>query len=191
MTSVPTESDTGAFDAIIVGAGFAGVAMLHHLREAGLSARVIEAGSGPGGTWYWNRYPGARCDTESVEYSFSFSDALQQEWSWSERYAGQPELLRYINHVADRFDLLRDMQFDTRVTAATFDERSNRWLIELDSGHKLSAQFCIMATGCLSSRQVPSYDGLDAFQGVWYHTGNWPNSPVDFVDQRVGVVGTG
>src|SRR6187401_1082427 len=141
-------------DAVVVGAGFAGMYMLHRLRGLGLSARVYEAGDGVGGTWYWNRYPGARCDIESMDYSYSFSDELQQEWQWTERFAAQPEILRYVNHVADRFDLRRDIQFSTRVTAATYDDASGRWAIETDAGDRVSAQFCIMAVGCLSTTQV-------------------------------------
>ena len=177
--------------AVIVGAGFAGLYMLHRLRQLGLSARVFEAGDGVGGTWYWNRYPGARCDVESMDYSYSFSDELQQEWKWSERYASQPEILTYINHVADRFDLRRDTQVSTRVTAATFDETARRWTVTTDRGDRVSARFCIMATGCLSSAQVPKYKGLESFEGKWYHTGNWPHEGVDFTGQRVGVIGTG
>src|SRR5690349_18115479 len=141
---------TGEFDAVVVGAGLAGLYMLYKLRELGLSARVYEAGDGVGGTWYWNRYPGARCDTESMEYSYSFSDELQQEWQWTERYPRQPEILRYINHVADRFDLRRDIQLETRVTAAIFDDATTRWTIATDRGDRVTAQFCIMASGCLS-----------------------------------------
>ncbi len=178
-------------DAVIVGAGFAGLYALHRLRGLGLSARVFEAGRGVGGTWYWNRYPGARCDVESMDYSYSFSDELQQEWRWTERYASQPEILRYINHVADRFDLRRDIQLETRVTAAVFDEATNRWAVETDRGHRVSAQFCIMATGCLSDAQVPDIKGRETFEGRWYHTGTWPHQGVDFTGQRVGVIGTG
>ncbi len=178
-------------DAVIVGAGFAGLYMLHRLRGLGLSVRVYEAGSGIGGTWYWNRYPGARCDVESMDYSYSFSDALQQEWRWTERYASQPEILRYIDHVADRFDLRRDIQLETRVTAAVFDDATNRWAVRTDRGDHVSARFCIMATGCLSAAQVPRFKGLETFEGTWYHTGNWPHDGVDFTGQRVGVIGTG
>ena len=178
-------------DAVVVGAGFAGLYMLHRLRGLGLSALVYEAGDGIGGTWYWNRYPGARCDVESLDYSYSFSDALQQEWTWTERYASQPEILRYIEHVADRFDLRRDVQLATRVTAAVFDETTNRWAIQTDRGDRVSARFCIMATGCLSTAQVPDLEGLETFQGRWYHTGSWPHEGVDFTGQRVGVIGTG
>ncbi|HEX6212388.1 MAG TPA: NAD(P)/FAD-dependent oxidoreductase [Methylomirabilota bacterium] len=178
-------------DAVVVGAGFAGLYMLHRLRGLGLSARVYEAGDGIGGTWYWNRYPGARCDVESMDYSYSFSDELQQEWRWTERYASQPEILRYIEHVADRFDLRRDIQLSTRVTAAVFDEAAGRWAIETDRGDRVSARFCIMATGCLSSAQVPRFPGLETFQGPRYHTGHWPHEDVDFTGKRVGVIGTG
>jgi cyclohexanone monooxygenase len=178
-------------DAVVVGAGFAGLYMLHRLRGLGFSARVFEAGDGVGGTWYWNRYPGARCDVESMDYSYSFSDELQQEWTWSERYAAQPEILRYINHVADRFDLRRDIQLSTRVTSATFDEVAGRWTVETDRGDRVSARFCVMATGCLSTTQVPKIPGLDAFRGPRYHTGHWPHEGVDFTGRRVGVIGTG
>ncbi len=181
----------GDVDAIIVGAGLAGLYMLHRLRELGFSARVYEAGNGVGGTWYWNRYPGARCDVESMDYSYSFSDELQQEWKWTERYASQPEILRYINHVADRFDLRRDVELSTRVTAATFDEVTGRWAIQTDRGDRVAAQFCIMATGCLSTAQVPPFKGIETFAGKWYHTGHWPHDGVDFTGQRVGVIGTG
>src|SRR5437667_1962563 len=200
-SSVPREpmsrtTDAGAkpagdFDAVVIGAGLAGLYMLHRLRGLGLSARVYEAGKGVGGTWYWNRYPGARCDVESMDYSYSFSDELQQEWKWTERYAPQPEILRYINHVADRFDLRRDIQLETRVTAAVFDEAANRWAIQTDRGDRVSARFCIMATGCLSSAQVPKYKGLESFEGRWYHTGTWPHQGVDFTVQRVAGSGTG
>jgi cyclohexanone monooxygenase len=178
-------------DAVIVGAGFAGLYALHRLRGLRLSARVFEAGSGVGGTWYWNRYPGARCDVESMDYSYSFSDDLQQEWRWTERYASQPEILKYINHVADRFDLRRDVQLETRVTSAVFDETTHRWTVETDRGDRVSAQFCIMATGCLSDAQVPDITGRETFEGRWYHTGKWPHEGVDFTGQRVGVIGTG
>ena len=179
------------FDAVIVGAGFAGMYMLHRLRGLGFRARVFEAGSGVGGTWYWNRYPGARCDVESMEYSYQFSDELQQEWEWSERYAAQPELLRYADHVADRFDLRRDIQFDTRVTTAVFDEASGHWTIETDDGASTRAAFVIMATGCLSSPNTPTFKGLETFAGERYHTGYWPHEPVDFNGKRVAIIGTG
>jgi cyclohexanone monooxygenase len=178
-------------DVVIVGAGFAGLYMLHRARGLGLSARVYEAGGDIGGTWYWNRYPGARCDVESMDYSYSFSDELQQEWQWTERYASQPEILRYINHVADRFDLRRDIQLSTRVTSAVFDETTNRWTVTTDRGDRVAARFCVMATGCLSDAQVPKFEGFERFEGAWYHTGRWPHEGVDFTGQRVGVIGTG
>jgi cation diffusion facilitator CzcD-associated flavoprotein CzcO len=192
----PTRSRSGSdtqrtYDAVIVGAGFAGLYMLHRLRGLGLSVHVVEAGGGVGGTWYWNRYPGARCDVESLEYSYQFSEELQQEWEWTERYASQPEILRYLEHVADRFDLRRDIQLDTRVTAARFDETEGRWRIETDSGDAFSAQFCIMATGCLSSANTPDLEGGDGFEGECLHTGRWPHAGVDFTGRRVGVIGTG
>jgi cyclohexanone monooxygenase len=184
-------SDRDQLDAVIVGAGFAGLYMLYRLRGLGLRAHVFEAGDGVGGTWYWNRYPGARCDVESLDYSYSFSEELQQEWHWTERYASQPEILRYINHVADRFDLRRDVTLGTRVTAATFDEAAGRWTVRTDRGHAVSAWFCIMATGCLSDAQVPDIPGRESFAGPWYHTGRWPHEGVDFTGQRVGIIGTG
>jgi cation diffusion facilitator CzcD-associated flavoprotein CzcO len=178
-------------DVTIVGAGFAGLYMLHRLRGLGFRARVIEAGSDVGGTWYWNRYPGARCDIESMQYSYQFSEELQQSWQWRERYATQPEILRYANHVADRFDLRRDIRFDTRVEAATFDETVGRWILETDAGDALTARFCIMATGCLSASNTPELDGIDDFAGAVHHTGRWPHREVDFTGQRVAVIGTG
>lgn len=186
----PAEVGT-VFDAVVVGAGFAGMYMLHRLRGLGFSARVFEAGSGVGGTWYWNRYPGARCDVESMQYSFSFSEELDQEWSWSEKYAPQPEILSYANHVADRFDLRRHIVFDTRVTAATFDEAAKCWSIETDCGDRVSAKFCIMAVGCLSAPNRPNFRGLEDFRGPIYHTGEWPHQGVDFTGLRAGVIGTG
>jgi len=165
--------------------------MLHRLRGLGLSARIIEAGSGVGGTWYWNRYPGARCDTESMQYSYSFSPDLQQEWRWTEKFAAQPEILRYANHVADRFDLRGDITFNTRVTSAAYDEDNDQWRIRTDTGEAINARFCIMATGCLSNARVPDFKGLGDFKGVTYHTGHWPHEGVDFTGRRVAVIGTG
>lgn len=185
------ETCAASYDVIIVGAGFGGMYMLHRLRELGLSARILEAATGVGGTWYWNRYPGARCDVESMQYSFSFSPALQQEWSWSERFAGQPEILAYANHVADRFDLRRDIQFETRVTAAHYNEKARRWQISTDGGEAFSAQFCVMATGCLSTAKLPEIEGRDSYAGATYHTGYWPHEGVDFSGMRVAVIGTG
>jgi cyclohexanone monooxygenase len=180
-----------SYHTIIVGAGFSGLYMLHRLRGLGFSARVYERGSGVGGTWYWNRYPGARCDVESVQYSYSFSDELQQEWQWTERYAGQPEILRYANHVADRFDLRRDIEFNTNVVSAEFDEADNRWSVTLGDGRRVSAQHLVMAVGCLSNARVPDFPGLASFRGRIYHTGEWPHEGVDFTGLTVGVVGTG
>jgi cyclohexanone monooxygenase len=177
-------------DAVVVGAGFAGLYALHRLRGLGFSVRVFEAGSGVGGTWFWNRYPGARCDIESLEYSYQFSPELQQDWEWSERYATQPEILRYLEHVADRFELRRDIQFDTRVLSAHFDDATGRWAVETDRG-VVSARFCIMATGCLSSANTPKFPGIDRFAGATYHTGRWPHEGVDFTGKSVGVIGTG
>jgi len=178
-------------DVVIVGAGFGGMYMLHKVRGLGLSARVFEAGSGVGGTWYWNRYPGARCDVESLEYSYSFDDDLQQEWQWSERYTGQPEILEYANHVADRFDLRSDITFDTRVERVEWNAADSQWSVTTDAAEKCTAQFVVMATGCLSSANVPDFPGLDNFDGEVYHTGRWPHEGVDFAGKKVAVIGTG
>jgi len=179
------------YDVIAVGAGFAGLYLIHRLRQRGMSVRVFEAADDVGGTWYWNRYPGARCDVESLEYSFSFDEQLQQEWKWGERYAAQPEILRYIQHVAQRFDLKRDIEFNSRVTDAEFDPEANRWTVCTGNGKQLTARFFVMASGCLSNAKVPDVPGLTSFQGQWFHTGNWPREGVDFGGKRVGVVGTG
>lgn len=192
-------NDQSVLDAVVVGAGFAGMYMVYRLREMGLTAIACERGNGVGGTWYWNRYPGARCDVESMEYSYEFSDALQQEWNWTERFAAQPEILRYANHVADRFDLRGLIRFNTEVANAHFDERTNLWQVttqpygaEGGAGSKtLRARFCIMATGCLSSTNTPDIPGLDEFTGNVYHTGQWPQEGVDFSNRRVAIVGTG
>ena len=178
-------------DAVIVGAGFGGMYMLHTLRKLGFTARVIEAGSDVGGTWYWNRYPGARCDIESMQYSYSFSEELDQAWTWSEKYAPQAEILAYAQHVAERFDLYRDIQFDARVERAEFDAAAKRWSVETDQGDRIVARFCIMAVGCLSAANKPAFDGLDQFKGDIYHTGEWPHAGVDFTGKRVAVIGTG
>jgi cyclohexanone monooxygenase len=184
-------ADQDNVDVVIVGAGFSGLYMLHRLRGLGLSARVYEAGDGVGGTWYWNRYPGARVDIESMEYCYSFSPELADEWAWSERYASQPELLRYLNHVADRFDLRRDIVLETRVTSAHFDEPEMRWKVTTDRGDRVSARFCVMATGCLSIPKPPDFPGIESFKGQTYSTSDWPLQGVDFTGQRVGVIGTG
>jgi cyclohexanone monooxygenase len=184
-------SQSSVVDAVIVGAGLSGLCMLHKLRGLGLRARVFEAGSGVGGTWYWNRYPGARVDIESLEYSYQFDAKLQDDWRWSERYATQGELLRYVNHVADRFDLRRDITLNTRVEAAHYDESLDVWNVASSAGERLSARFFIMAVGCLSSTNTPRFSGIESFRGPTYHTGNWPHEPVDFTGKRVAVIGTG
>ncbi|GAA3463684.1 flavin-containing monooxygenase [Saccharothrix longispora] len=178
-------------DAVVVGAGFAGLYALYKLRGQGLSVKVFEAADDVGGTWYWNKYPGARCDVESMHYSYSFDPALEQEWEWTEKYAGQPEILSYLRHVADRYDLRKDVVFETRVTRASFDEGTARWHVRTDRGHVVSARYCVMAVGCLSVPKFPEVPGLEAFTGPWYHTGTWPEGGVDFTGQRVGVIGTG
>jgi cyclohexanone monooxygenase len=179
------------YDAVVVGAGFAGMYMLYRLRNAGFRVRVFEAGEGVGGTWYWNRYPGARCDVESMEYSYSFSDELQQEWEWTERFATQPEILRYLNHVADRFDLRPDIQLSTTVLSADYDETTSLWTVTLEDGSTVAARYVIMGSGCLSAARVPSFPGLDSYVGRTFHTGDWPVEGVDFTGMRVGVIGTG
>jgi cyclohexanone monooxygenase len=182
------------FDAVVVGAGFSGLYMLHRLRDTlGLSTRVFEAADDVGGTWYWNRYPGARCDSESYFYSFSdrLSEELLQQWTWSERFAAQPEILSYLQTVADRFDLRKDIRFGTRVVAAEYDVASSRWMIRTDAGGQVTARFLITAVGCLSSTNLPGFPGRDNFGGESYHTGLWPHEGVDFTGKRVAVVGTG
>lgn len=179
------------FDAVVVGAGFAGLYMLHKLRQMGLRVRVYDAAGGVGGTWYWNRYPGARCDIESMQYSYGFDEALQQEWTWSERYAPQPEILRYAEHVADRFDLRRNIQLNTKVLSAVFDDAANNWTVETDRGDRVTARFVVMATGNLSTAKTPPLPGQERFAGAVYHTGQWPHEGVDFTGKRVGIIGTG
>jgi cyclohexanone monooxygenase len=195
MTETPTRrvepALPSAVDIVIVGAGFGGLYMLYRARQLGLSARVFERAGDVGGVWYWNRYPGARCDVESMQYSYSFSDALQQQWHWSQRFAPQPEILAYARHVAERFDLRRDIAFETCVTAAHFDEAGARWEVRTDRGESVSARFCVMATGCLSQTRVPDIAGLSDYRGRTFHTGSWPHEGVDFSGQRVGVIGTG
>src|ERR1700687_1090743 len=180
-----------SYDVVVVGAGFAGMYMLHRLRGQGLSVRVYEQGGDVGGTWYWNRYPGARCDVESMQYSYSFSDELQQEWNWSERYAPQPEILRYANHVADRFNLRSDIQLNTRVDQAIFDESANLWSVSASDGNTVTAKYVVLATGCLSNARMPDIKGLAGFKGKVYHTGHWPHETVDFTGLLVAVIGTG
>src|SRR5579862_3640625 len=166
-------------DVIVVGAGFAGLYLLHRLRHLGLAVRAFETGGGVGGTWYWNRYPGARCDVESMQYSFGFSEELQQDWHWSELFSSQPEILRYANHVADRFDLHRLITFNTRVESATFDEASARWTVCTSAGERVTARYVVMATGCLSTGRVPDFPGVESFAGRTFHTGEWPHEAVD------------
>lgn len=179
-------------DAIVIGAGFSGLGMLHSLREElGLNVKVFEKGSGVGGTWYWNRYPGARCDSESYIYCFSFSQELLQDWSWSGKYPEQPEILSYLEHVAERFDLKRNIQFNTTVTAASYDEETNLWHVETDQGDRVSARYLITGIGCISTGNIPDIPGLDSFQGDWHHTGSWPHEGVDFSGKKVAVIGTG
>ncbi len=183
---------TPAFDAVVIGAGFSGLYMLHRLRDLqGLSVKVFERASGVGGTWYWNRYPGARCDTEGYIYCYSFDKELRQEWNWSGKYPLQPEILAYLNHFADRYDLRRDIQFETSVTAAHFNDDTNLWEIETDRGDTITARYFITAIGCLSTSQVPNIKGRESFRGEQYHTGSWPHEGVDFRGKRVGVIGTG
>ncbi len=188
-------TDTGQvrhFDALVIGAGFSGIYQLLCLRDRlGLSVQAFEAGAGVGGTWYWNRYPGARCDSESHSYCYSFSDELMKEWEWSERYPGPPEILRYLNFVADRFDLKRDIRFNTKVTSSHYDAVENVWRVRTEAGAQYTAQFLISAVGCLSTANVPKIPGLDTFAGRWYHTGQWPHQGVDFSGKRVGQIGTG
>ena len=181
----------GDFDAVVIGAGAAGLYMLHRLRGLGFSVRLLEQGEGVGGTWYWNRYPGARCDVESWDYCFSFSEELEQEWDWSERYPTQAELERYFNHVTDRFDLRGDIEFGTRVERARFDEGRNRWIISTSVGATVSARYLVSAAGCLSEVNKPPLAGAETFAGEQHHTARWPGEGVDVGGKRVGVIGTG
>lgn len=185
------QQDASFVDAVIVGAGFSGLYLLHRLRGLGFSTRVYERGGDVGGTWYWNRYPGARCDVESMQYSYSFDEALQQDWRWPEKFSAQPDILAYANHVADRFDLRKDITLETTVTAAHFHEGAQRWMVETDAGERVSAQFLIMATGCISTAQIPYVEGLSEYKGRTFHTGAWPHEKVDFTGERIAVVGTG
>ena len=187
----PVAETAETADAVIVGAGFAGMYMLHRLRALGLRVVVFEAGDDVGGTWYWNRYPGARVDVECINYSFSFSSDLEQEYRWAERYAPQPEILKYAQHVADRFDLRRDIKFKTRVTAARWDDPSRTWRVETDQGAAVTAKYVVMATGCLSAAKAPDISGTEKFQGPSYFTHHWPHEGVDFTGLRVGIIGTG
>ena len=190
-SSEPGASPGGDFDAVVIGAGAAGLYMLHRLRGLGLRARAFEQGDGVGGTWYWNRYPGARCDVESWDYCYSFSEELEQEWDWTERFPTQPELERYFNHVADRFDLRRDIRFGTRVERARFDEGTNRWIIDTSDGATVTARYLVSAAGCLSEVNKPPIPGAETFGGTQLHTARWPAEGVDVAGKRVGVIGTG
>ena len=196
MTSTQTETAPAKdavtkYEAIVVGAGFAGMYALYRLREAGISARVIERGDGVGGTWYWNRYPGARVDSPSMQYSLSFSPEMEQEWQWSEFYSPQGDLEKYANHVADRFDMRKDIQFGSSVDKVTYDEAERRWIVETSTGDTYSAKYFIAASGCLSDTNVPKFKGIESFQGTWYHTSRWPKEGVDLTGKRVGIIGTG
>lgn len=179
------------FDAIVVGAGFAGLYMLHKLRERGLKVRVIEAADGVGGTWYWSRYPGARCDSDSIFYTFTFSKELYQKWRWPERYSAQPDILKYLNFVADELNLRPDIQFETRVTKASFNDKKKKWEIETDTNEKLEAKYFISGVGCLSTTNIPPFEGVETFKGEKYHTGRWPHEGVDFTGKRVVIIGNG
>ncbi len=192
VETVDAASQPGAtYDAVVVGAGFAGMAMLYQLREIGMSARVYETGADVGGTWYWNCYPGARVDSPSMQYSFSFSPDMEQEWLWDEEYSDRGQLYAYLRHVADRFDLRRDIQFETTVTAASYDEKQKRWLVETSRGDRAVARFLITAAGCLSAVNVPDFAGLESFKGEWYHTSRWPQEGVDLSGKRILQIGTG
>jgi cyclohexanone monooxygenase len=178
-------------EVIVVGAGFAGLYLIYRLRKLGFSVRVLEAAGDIGGTWWWNRYPGARCDVESMQYSYSFSEDVQQEWTWTERFSSQPEILKYINFVADKFDLRKDVQLNTRVASAFYDDANAIWTLTTEAGEIFVTHFCIMATGCLSAARLPEIPGIETFKGATYHTGQWPHEPVDFAGKRVAVIGTG
>jgi cation diffusion facilitator CzcD-associated flavoprotein CzcO len=187
-----SQAASGQLDAIIIGAGFSGMYQLHSLRDRlGMKAVVLEAADGVGGTWYWNRYPGARCDSESHSYCMQFSDELLAEWEWSERYPQQPEIMRYMNFIADKLDLKKDIRFNTRVVGARYDDAANTWTVTTEAGDIHTAKYLITAVGCLSSANVPKIPGLETFEGKWYHTGLWPHEGVDFTGKRVGQIGTG
>ncbi|MFE1775672.1 flavin-containing monooxygenase [Streptomyces sp. NPDC059008] len=191
MDTAPTPSAAHPVDAVVVGAGLSGLYQLHRLRGLGLRTVVFEAGDDIGGTWYWNRYPGARCDVESTSYSYSFSPELDQDWVWSERYASQPEILRYVHHVADRFDLRRDVVLNTRVTRAAYDEDRHLWSVSTDTGRTVTTRFVILASGCMSVPKDPGIPGADSFTGSTYHTARWPHEDVSFTGKKVAVIGTG
>ena len=181
----------GDVDVVVVGAGFSGLYLLYRLRKAGFSTRVFERGGDVGGTWYWNRYPGARCDVESLQYSYSFDEQLQQDWHWPEKFSAQPDILAYANHVADRFNLKKDIEFNIEVKASWFDENLKTWKITTNTGEEINAQYFIMATGCISTTQIPNIKGLSDYVGNTFHTGDWPHEEVDFSGQSIAVIGTG
>ena len=195
MTSTQQQSQTAEeieqYDAIIIGAGVTGLYALWRLRQLGFSAHSFEEGSGVGGTWFWNRYPGCRFDSESYTYGYSFSEELLQEWDWKEHYSGQPENERYLNYVADKFDLRRDIRLNSRVMSAVFDENENRWEVVMEDGYRARGQFLVTSVGILSAGYVPEFEGKDSFKGVSCHTGRWPQEGVDLAGKRVGVIGTG
>jgi cation diffusion facilitator CzcD-associated flavoprotein CzcO len=185
------ETAVPKFDAIVIGAGFGGIYALYKLRQSGLQVQGIEAGDGPGGTWYWNRYPGARVDIESMIYSYSFDDELQQEWHWPEHFSPQEDLEEYANHVIDRFELRRLIQFGTRVTSMHFDEDRAEWDVRTDTGRRYRAKYVVAATGSLNATNLPPFKGMETFEGEWHHTSQWPRGGVDFAGKRVGIIGTG
>ena len=188
----PSADGAGSpLDAIVIGAGFSGMFMVHRLRELGFTVHGFEAGEDVGGTWYWNRYPGARCDSESMYYSYSFLAELEQEWPLEERYPGQPEILRYLQHVADRLQLREHFTFSTRIAAATYDADANLWTVRTEDGTQAQARYLITAVGCLSAANKPEFPGADRFTGLSLHTSNWPHEPVDLTGKKVGVIGTG
>jgi cation diffusion facilitator CzcD-associated flavoprotein CzcO len=187
----PDQDQVEEYDAIVIGAGISGIFMLYRLRELGMTTRVFEAGTNVGGTWYWNRYPGARFDSESWTYGYSFSKELMQEWDWKEHFSPQPDTLAYLNYVADKFDLRRDMQFRSTVKTAHWDDAATKWTVTLENGQQARAQFLLTAIGILSAHTLPALPGLDSFQGPAYHTARWPHTPVDFTGKRVGIIGTG
>jgi cation diffusion facilitator CzcD-associated flavoprotein CzcO len=187
----PSQGQLAVYDAIVIGAGISGIYMLYRLRELGMTVQVFEAGTNVGGTWYWNRYPGARFDSESWTYGYSFSKELMREWDWKEHFSPQPDTLEYLNYVADKFDLRRDIQFGSAVTAAHWDEAANQWDVTLESGQQATAWFLFTAVGILSAYTLPAISGRNSFKGPAYHPARWPHTPVDFTGKRVGVIGTG
>jgi len=186
-----TKTSVNQFDAVVVGAGFSGMYMLHRLKEAGFSTTVIEAADGVGGVWYWNRYPGARCDSLSIYYNYTFSEELYRGWTWTKKYPEQPEILRYLNYVADSLNLRKDIQFETKVVSAHYLEERNIWLIETDKGDRIESKYFITGVGCISASNIPNFKGLESFKGEWYHTAHWPHKKVDYQGKKVGIIGTG